>query len=85
MLAYVDHDLAEKVADAFDIEVPDVEQPINRSIPADTPPAEVQPYQQMPVIERSNALSMANTIKDTIRTRRVAILADGAGAAVAIR
>ncbi len=83
LLAFVDHDLAKQVADAFDIDVPEVEPPINQSIPADTPPADVQPYEETPLIQRSKALSMANTIKDTIRTRRIAILADADGAAVA--
>jgi catalase len=83
MLAYVDAQLASAVADAFGIEVPEVETPLNQSIPADTPPAEVQPYDEEPMVKRSKALSMADTIKDTIRTRRVAILADASGAAQA--
>ncbi|MBP6311760.1 MAG: catalase [Flavobacteriales bacterium] len=83
MLAYVDHHLATSVADAFDMEVPDVKGPINQSIPADTPPVDVQPYDEDLVVQRSKALSMANTIKDTIRTRRVGILADADGAAEA--
>ncbi len=77
LLAYVDRQLAEGVAAAFGIPVPDVELPLNRSIPADTPEAEVQPYDEETPVERSKALSMANTVKEGIRTRRVAILADG--------
>ena len=83
MLAYVDADLASSVADAFGIAVPEVELPLNHSIPADTPPGEVQPYDQEPMVKRSKALSMADTIKDTIRTRRIGILADAKGAAQA--
>ena len=83
MLAYVDTQLASDVADAFGIEVPEVQLPLNHSIPADTPPSEVQPYDQEPMVQRSKALSMANTIKDTIRTRRIGILADATGAAQA--
>jgi catalase len=76
LLAYVDHDLATRVAEAFDLEVPAVVEPLNHSIPADTSPDDVQPYEEKPVVERSEALSMANTLKEGIRTRRVGILAD---------
>jgi len=82
-LAYVDADLAERVAEAFDIDVPEVELPLNRSIPADTDPQSVQPYDEQIVVERSAALSMQNTIKDSIKTRCVAILVTDEGAAEA--
>ncbi|MGV9012740.1 MAG: catalase [Flavobacteriales bacterium] len=80
MLAYVDGDLASSVAEAFGIPVPEVKLPLNHSIPADTPPEDVQPYDAEPLVNRSKALSMADTIKDNIHTRRVAILADADGA-----
>ena len=86
-LAYVDADLAERVAEAFDIDVPEVELPLNHSIPADTDPQSVQPYDQPMSLERSAALSMENTIKDSIKTRCVAILVtdEGADEAVELR
>ena len=73
-LAYVDAELAERVAEAFGIPVPDVELPLNHSIPADTDPQSVQPYDQPMNLERSAALSMEHTIKGSIKTRCVAIL-----------
>ena len=86
-LAYVDHDLAERVAEAFGIDVPEVEHPLNHSIPADTDPASVQPYDEKVLLERSAALSMENTKKDSVKTRRVAILTtdDGAAEAAALK
>jgi catalase len=82
-LAYVDADLAERVAEAFGIAVPDVEQPLNHSIPADTDPESVQPYDEDVLLKRSAALSMEDTIKDSIKTRRIAILTTDEGAAEA--
>jgi catalase len=82
-LAYVDADLAERVAEAFGIAVPDVEQPLNHSIPADTDPESVQPYDEDVLLKRSSALSMKDTIKDSIKTRRIAILTTDDGAAEA--
>jgi len=78
-LAYVDADLAERVAEAFGIAVPEVELPLNHSIPADTDPQSVQPYDQPMTLERSAALSMQDTIKGSIKTRRVAMLVTDEG------
>ena len=87
LLAYVDHDLAERVAEAFGIAVPEVEEPLNHSIPADTDPADVQPYDQDIALDRSAALSMASKAKAGIRTRCVAILvtADGVQEAATLK
>ncbi len=79
LLAYVDAGLAAKVAEAFDIPVPDVQAPLNRSLPADADVNSLQPYDEVVEPERSAALSMATTVKDTIRTRRVAILVNKDG------
>ena len=81
-LAYVDADLAARVAEAFGIEVPEVDKPLNRSIPADTDPDDVQPYHEDVLLEHSAALSMANTVR-SVRTRRVGVLATDQGAAEA--
>ena len=57
---------------------------MNRSIPADGNSEDFEPRRAKttPALERSAALSMANTIKDTAKTRKVAILAaDGVDAA----
>jgi len=79
-LAYVDADLAERVAEAFGIAVPEVELPLNHSIPADADPQSVQPYDQPMTLQRSAALSMQDTIKGSIATRCVAILVTDEGA-----
>ncbi len=77
LLRLVDEELASKVADGlgFD-ELPPIESPINQSIPADGDPARFQPIQPKGrKASESPALSMKNTVKDTVATRRVAILA----------
>jgi hypothetical protein len=51
-------------------------------VPADRDPKEFQPRRFKQRIERRRALSMADTVKDTVKTRKVAILAaDGVDAA----
>lgn len=76
ILTQVDMTLAKQVADGLGMKtVPRPEKPINRSFGADTNPNSVQPTKVRSSIERSEALSMANTVKDTIKTRHVAFLA----------
>jgi catalase len=84
MLANVDQTLAEQVAEGLGLPaIPKVEPPLNHSIPADGKPEDFEPRRtkSAPALERSAALSMADTIKDTAKTRKVAILAaDGVDA-----
>jgi len=76
ILTQVDSGLATQVAYNLGLPVPKKpEQPINHSIPADGNPKKFQPVYVESRIKKSAALSMANTIKNTIRTRKVAILA----------
>lgn len=76
ILTMVDATLAGKVAENLGIQVPDKPvEPINRSIPADADPADYQPIKVDLKLEKSAALSMENTIKNTIKTRQIAILA----------
>ena len=76
ILKQIDKKLVGEVANNLGMEVPKVvEQPMNRSVPADGNPAAYQPTKLKNNIEPSPALSMANTVKDTIKTRRVAFLA----------
>lgn len=76
ILSMIDKPMAQQVADALGIKVPaKPAQPINHSIPADGKPADYQPIKAASPIAASEALSMANTIKDTIVSRQVAILA----------
>ena len=49
--------------------------PLNRSLPAGEDPKARQPGPIKNAVDRSDPLSMANTVKDTIATRKVAILA----------
>lgn len=75
-LTQIDGDLAQKVAVALGLKVPtEVTEPINHSIPADGNPVDYQPIEVKTKLKTSEALSMQNTIKDSIKTRKIAILA----------
>ncbi len=75
MLTLVDKTLAAKVAAGLGIEVPKPEEFLNQSIPADGDPKKFQPTKRKQALQFSEALSMVNTVKDTIATRQIAILA----------
>lgn len=79
ILTKIDQKLAADVALALGLEVPKgPQQPINHSVPADGKQADFEPISVKSSLEKSAALSMANTVKDTIKTRKVAFLvADG--------
>lgn len=75
-LNQVDKGLASAVAYALGLNIPkSVNPPLNQSMPADADPKDYQPIAAEQKIARSPALSMADTVKDTIRTRKLAILA----------
>ncbi len=76
ILAQIDKDLAAGVAFALRLHIPkDSSEPINQGVPADAEVSKYQPVIKEGSLVSSAPLSMANTIKDTIRTRQVAILA----------
>ncbi len=75
LLTQVDKSLASKVADGLGMPVPKPQYPLNHSIPADGNPKKYQPIEVKQRIDKSDALSMAHTVKNTIKTRQVAILA----------
>jgi catalase len=78
LLTQVDEGLANKVATSLGLTAEQPEQPINHSFGADTDPDSVQPVKMKSSIEKSIALSMANTVKDSIKTRKIAaLIADG--------
>ena len=81
-LTQIDMDLAKKVAKGLGVPVPDgPEKPANQSIPADGNPEDFQPINVEQSVSKSAPLSMENTVKDTIITRKIAILAaDGVDA-----
>jgi len=86
LLAQVDKSLANRVAEGLGITVPaTIDGPVNQSIPADANPNDMQPKPVAKDVGTSPALSMANGPKDTIKTRKIAVLAaDGFdGAALA--
>lgn len=76
ILSMVDKSLAAEVAFALRLSVPeDPELPVNRSIPADADPADYDPIIVEGSLTASAALSMANSPKDSIKTRKIAFLA----------
>ncbi|MEJ6979382.1 catalase [Pedobacter sp. P351] len=75
ILSLIDKGLAVSVAYALGLHVPDPESPVNKSIPADANPADYESVQVESSLKKSAALSMANTLKDSIQTRKVAFLA----------
>lgn len=81
LLSLVEKKLAAGVALNLGTKVPTPEKPLNKSVPADADPAAYESKIVKPVIDTSAALSMANTIKDSIKTRVIAFLvADGVNA-----
>jgi len=75
LLAQVDKSLARRVAEGLGLKVPTkLDQPLNMSVPADADPRKLQPKKSKSTIETSPALSMANHLGDSVRTRKVACL-----------
>jgi catalase len=75
MLGFVDQTLAARVGEKLGIVTPvKIAGPLNGSVPADEDPRRFQPKPAKPNVAPSPALSMANTPKDTIATRKIACL-----------
>ncbi|MGI8468256.1 MAG: catalase [Pyrinomonadaceae bacterium] len=80
ILNQIDESLASRVADNLGVEIPaKLDLPVNMGYPADANPDDYQPIPKKNTkVKKSDALSMANTVKDTIKTRQIAFLvADG--------
>ena len=80
ILNQIEEKLASGVAENLGIEIPSkLDLPINMSYPADANPDDYQPIPKKDAqVKKSDFLSMANTVKDTIQTRQIAFLvADG--------
>ena len=76
ILTQVDTSLASKVADGLGMSVPKHPiYPMNHSVPADGVQKNYEPVKMKQSIGKSDALSMTNTIKNSIKTRCIAILA----------
>ena len=81
ILNQVDTGLAAQVAYGLGMSIPATPEILNHSIPADADPQSYQPRTIEGSLTVSPALSMANTKKDSIRTRKIAFLAaDGVDA-----
>lgn len=81
LLAFVNTDLAGKVGEQFGIKPVKPKQP-NQSIPADEDPKSLQSGVHEMKMKKSAALSMAGTVKNSIKSRQIAfLLANGVSAA----
>ncbi len=75
ILTHVDKGLAAQVAYGLGLHIPSDIGLINQGIPADADPETYQPTMKKGSLAKSAALSMANNVLDSIKTRKVAILA----------
>ncbi len=75
MLSHVDPQLAAQVADGLGMAVEPVPAPLNHGVPADADQQQYEPVTRKQSIEQSPSLSMAHTVKNSIKTRQIAILA----------
>ncbi|ARS40411.1 catalase HPII [Sphingobacteriaceae bacterium GW460-11-11-14-LB5] len=76
VLVQIDKGLATAVAYALGLDIPKIPlDELNNSIPADGDPADYASLNPKGSLSKSAPLSMAETIKDTISTRKIAILA----------
>jgi catalase len=76
VLSQVDQKLAQRVAHGLGLEVPkQPERPMNLGIPADADPQKYEPTEIRNEVKTSPALSMENTVKNTVKSRMIAILA----------
>ena len=75
MLTLVDEGLANRVGEGLGVKPQRPDGPLNLSVPADGDPKAYQPRRAKAPARPSPALSMANTVKDTAKSRKVAILA----------
>ncbi len=76
LIQQIDNELAKKVAENLGMKIPGkIEQPVNQAIGADSNPEDFQPGPAKNYLDKSSALSQANTRFDSIATRKIAILA----------
>src|SRR5436190_3189119 len=76
LLLQIDESLAAGVAYKLGMHIPkELLTPLNQTKPADADPEKYRPIVKEGSLPRSKALSMAFTVKDSIATRKIAILA----------
>jgi Catalase len=83
LLTQVDQDLARAVATNLGTAVPDgPDKPVNQGVPANADNDKFESRKTEPPVDKSAALSMSDTVKNTIASRKVAFLiANGVDAA----
>ena len=75
LLTQVDKNLAAKVAGGLGLPLPQgTEKPMNHGVSADVKENDSEPINVKQAVDKSAALSMEGTIKNTIKTRKVAFL-----------
>lgn len=75
LIAQIDEDLAEKVAQNLGLNIPDdINRPINQAIGADAIVEDHQPGPKKMYLDESPKLSQDNTVFDSIATRQIAFL-----------
>ena len=75
-LSQIDEGLASAVAYNIGVHVPKgLETALNQVVPADADPEKYRSVVKEGSLDKSAALSMVNTVKDSIKTRKIAILA----------
>ncbi|WP_267403198.1 MULTISPECIES: catalase [unclassified Chryseobacterium] len=72
-LNFINKDLAQKVASKIGVEVKPLDVP-NQSLPADSNPDDLQSEEREPKTKSSDALSMADTVKNTIKSRKIGFI-----------
>ena len=72
-LAYIDASLAWHVAEKLGVEVKKLDWP-NQSLPADSNIVELQSEEREPKTQVSEALSMKNTVKNTVKSRKIGFI-----------
>ncbi len=78
ILSLIEDGLAAQVAYNLGLKVTKPSSPVNHSVPADGKQENYEPLEVTSSLDKSQALSMASTPKDSIRTRKIAFLvADG--------
>lgn len=76
ILTQVDAGLAKRVADGLGLATPSGPQkPVNHGVPADGDQQKYEPIKKKSNLKSSAALSMKETLKNTIKSRKIAILA----------
>ncbi len=75
LLTKINKSLAEQVAAGLGFDVPKTGEITNHSFPADVDPKTYQSIDADPDIPSSPAVSMENTVKNSIKSRQIAILA----------